>query len=86
MQQNGVAAGTVQNAADLANDQQLMARGFFVKGGDTPFTDASPVKMGDVKVEHKTAPSPGQDNDYVYGKLLGLSNNEMNILKKNGVI
>jgi benzylsuccinate CoA-transferase BbsF subunit len=85
LQRNGVAAGIVQDAADLAKDAQISARGFFMKGG--VFTDAPPVRMewGGVK-SVRQAPAPGQDNDYVYGKLLGLGDGEIKTLKKKGVI
>jgi crotonobetainyl-CoA:carnitine CoA-transferase CaiB-like acyl-CoA transferase len=87
MQQNGIAAGAVQNAADLVNDSQLKSRGFFVKSKDIPFTDASPIKMEKQnKSSYRPAPVPGQDNDYVYGKLLGLSLKELKTLKEKGVI
>jgi benzylsuccinate CoA-transferase BbsF subunit len=84
-QENGVAAGIVQDAADLAGDPQLKARGFFVKG--KAFTDASPVRMELSGAEYgRSAPTPGQDNDYVYGKLLGLSEEKIADLKDKGVI
>jgi crotonobetainyl-CoA:carnitine CoA-transferase CaiB-like acyl-CoA transferase len=34
----------------------------------------------------RSAPAPGQDNDYVYGGLLGLNDPEIADLKDNGVI
>ncbi len=87
LQQNGIAAGIVQDAKDLAHDPQLKERGFFIKSGKVPFIDASPVKMESNGAEYeRTAPSPGQDNDYVYGKLLGLGKEEVSDLKKKGVI
>ncbi len=87
MQKNGVAAGVVQNAADLAKDAQLKARGFFVGGIKKPFVDATPIKMSGVEVEYKRgAPAPGRDNDYVYGKLLGISTKERQELKEKRVI
>ncbi|MHB8104505.1 MAG: CaiB/BaiF CoA transferase family protein [Dehalococcoidales bacterium] len=87
LQKNGVAAGVVQDAADLANDPQLKARGFFIKNAKTPFIDATPIRMSAAKAEYKkSAPSPGQDNDYVYGELLGISEQEMAVLKEKGVI
>lgn len=85
LQEDGVAAGIVQDAADLAKDPQLKARGFFVKSD--VFTDASPIKMGSSGAEYRrSAPAPGQDNDYVYGGLLGLSEQEIADLKDKGVI
>jgi benzylsuccinate CoA-transferase BbsF subunit len=85
LQENNVAAGIVQDAADLAKDQQLQARGFFIKSGT--FTDASPIRMGQNKAEcQQSAPAPGQDNDSVYGQLVGLSKGEITDLKDKGVI
>ena len=85
LQENDVAAGIVQDAADLAKDPQLQARGFFVRGND--FTDASPIRMGRSGARYeRPAPAPGQDNDYVYGKLLGLSADKIADLQVKGVI
>ena len=87
LQKNGVAAGVVQDAADLAFDPQLKARGFLIKSSKTPLIDAVPIKMSATKPEYKiAAPSPGQDNDYVYGKLLGRSKKELKLHKENQVI
>ena len=87
LQKYGVAAGIVQDAADLAGDPQLRARGFFIEDDEIPFTDAAPIRMSASPAEYRrSAPSPGQDNDYVYGKLLGLSKGEIAALKEKGVI
>ncbi len=87
LQKNGVAAGVVQDAADLAQAPQLKARNFFVKNVEKSLLDATPIKMSAAKSEYKrTAPTPGQDNDYVYGKLLGISKSKRAELKKRGVI
>jgi crotonobetainyl-CoA:carnitine CoA-transferase CaiB-like acyl-CoA transferase len=87
LQENGVAAGVVQDAADLANDQQLRASGFFIEDAKKPFMDATPIRMSAVRAEYRRgAPSPGQDNDYVYGELLGISEKERAELKVKGVI
>lgn len=85
LQACGVAAGIVQDAADLAADPQLKARGFLLdKGG---LTDASPVRMGKGDAAYdRPAPAPGLDNDYVYGELLGMSAAEMAALQEKGVI
>jgi crotonobetainyl-CoA:carnitine CoA-transferase CaiB-like acyl-CoA transferase len=91
LQGNGVAAGVVQDAADLARDPQLKARGFFIELkhpelGDT-VADATPIKLsGATAGYHRAAPTQGQDNDYVYGELLGMSADEVSELRKNGVI
>jgi benzylsuccinate CoA-transferase BbsF subunit len=88
LQEHGVAAGVVQNDADLARDPQLKARGFFL---DRPeigkLVDASPIRLSETPARYeRPAPTPGRDNAYVYGELLGLSKKEMAELKKKGVI
>jgi benzylsuccinate CoA-transferase BbsF subunit len=91
LQKKGVAAGVVQSAADLARDPQLKERGFFVEldhpeAGKT-ISDAAPIRLADTPAVYtRPAPLPGQDNDYVYGELLGLSKREINKLRKQGVI
>jgi benzylsuccinate CoA-transferase BbsF subunit len=90
LQKQGVAAGVVQNARDLAQDPQLKERGFFVEldhpeMGKT-ISDASPVRLSDSPPRYRPAPLLGQDNEYVYGELLGLSQGEMDGLKEQGII
>jgi benzylsuccinate CoA-transferase BbsF subunit len=91
LQKNGVAAGVVQSTADLAGDPQLKERGFFIEL-DHPelgktMSDAAPVRLSDTPAGYaRAAALPGQDNDYVYGELLGLSGGEINRLKEQGVI
>ena len=91
LQEQGVAAGVVQDASDLANDPQLKQRGFFVEL-DHPelgktISDATPIRLSDTPAEYnRAAPTPGQDNDYVYKKLLGMSEDEMTELDEQGVI
>jgi crotonobetainyl-CoA:carnitine CoA-transferase CaiB-like acyl-CoA transferase len=88
LQANGVAAGVVQDAADLARDPQLRAMGFFM---DRPeigkLVDASPIRLSASPAEYRrSAPTQGWDNDYIYGKLLGLNKKRIAELKKKGVI
>ena len=90
LQKQGVAAGVVQDARDLAQDPQLKHRGFFVEL-DHPemgrtISDANPVRLSDIPPRYRPAPLPGQDNYYVYGKLLGMSKGEINKLREAGVI
>jgi crotonobetainyl-CoA:carnitine CoA-transferase CaiB-like acyl-CoA transferase len=91
LQEAGVHAGVVQNAQDLANDPQLQARGFFVDM-DHPMlgrtvSDGSPIKMGrDSQTGWKRAPLLGEDNEYVYLELLGLSELEFRSYTEKGVI
>ncbi len=91
LQKYGIAAGVVQNASDLANDPQLRARGFFIEL-DHPelgktISDATPIKLSDTPARYnRAAPVLGQDNSYVYGKLLGMSEDELARLKEQGVV
>jgi crotonobetainyl-CoA:carnitine CoA-transferase CaiB-like acyl-CoA transferase len=91
LQEHGVAAGVVQDASDLANDPQLKQRGFFIEldhpeMGKT-ISDATPVRLSDTPAKYnRAAPTPGQDNDYVYKKLLGMSEDEVAELGEQGII
>ncbi len=91
LQQEGVAAGVVQDARDLANDPQLKARGFFIEL-DHPelgktISDAVPIKLSDIPARYgRAAPTLAQDNDYVYRELLGMSSDEIAGLRERGVI
>jgi benzylsuccinate CoA-transferase BbsF subunit len=88
LQANGVAAGVVQDAADLARDPQLKARGFFIgKPEIGKLVDASPIRLSETPAEYnRPAPTQGRDNAYVYGKLLDMSEKEMAELKEKDVI
>jgi benzylsuccinate CoA-transferase BbsF subunit len=91
LQSAGIAAGLVQNGADLAQDPQLRARGFFVElehpvMGMT-VSDGSPVRLSDMPaVYSRAAPTLGQDNDYVYRCLLGIPEEDMERYVADGVI
>ncbi|UCH43280.1 MAG: CoA transferase [Dehalococcoidales bacterium] len=91
LQAQGVAAGVVQNAGDIASDQQLRARGFFIELehpelGKT-VSDGNPIRLSRTPASyHRAAPTAGQDNDYVYGELLDISESELTELRRQGVI
>jgi crotonobetainyl-CoA:carnitine CoA-transferase CaiB-like acyl-CoA transferase len=91
LQGQGVAAGVVKDASDLAKDPQLKQQGFFIEL-DHPelgktVSDAVPIRLSDTPARYtRAAPILGQDNDYVYGELLGLSEDELAKLKKQGII
>jgi benzylsuccinate CoA-transferase BbsF subunit len=91
LQQEGVAAGVVQNASDLAKDPQLTAQRFFIKSEHTEAgkitTDPTPIKLDDAPAPYRRAsPTIGRDNSYVYGQLLGLGESKIAQLRKNGII
>ncbi|MFC1823273.1 CaiB/BaiF CoA transferase family protein [Thermodesulfobacteriota bacterium] len=91
LQEQGIAAGVVQNAQDLAGDPHLKARDFFVHLehpvlGET-ISDASPIKCkGSSREKWKSAPLLGADNGYVFLELLGLKEDELNAFIERGII
>jgi len=91
LQDQGVAAGVVQDASDLVNDPQLRMRDFFVELehpqlGRT-ISDATPIRLSDARARYnRTAPVLGQDNNYVYNQLLGMSEDEITGLRQEGII
>jgi crotonobetainyl-CoA:carnitine CoA-transferase CaiB-like acyl-CoA transferase len=91
LQEAGVPSGIVQNSEDLANDPQLMARDFFVHLkhhvlGDT-ISDGSPIKFSRTPTgPWKAAPLLGEDNQYVYTQLLGLTEEELSSYIRKGII
>ena len=91
LQAQGVATGVVQDAGDLAKDPQLRERGFFTELGHTEpgrtISDAMPIKLSETPARYRrAAPVAGQDNDYVYGQLLGMSEEEVTELRQQGII
>jgi benzylsuccinate CoA-transferase BbsF subunit len=91
LQRQGVAAGVVQDASDLAEDPQLKERGFFIEL-DHPelgktVSDAVPIRLSDTPARYtRAAPIQGRDNNYVYRELLGMSEDEIDKLREQGVI
>jgi crotonobetainyl-CoA:carnitine CoA-transferase CaiB-like acyl-CoA transferase len=91
LQGAGVPAGIVQSAQDLVQDPQLLARQFFVPLehpvlGRT-LNDRSPIRFGeDETVSWKAAPQLGEDNQYVFRELLGLTEEEFLHYREKGVI
>ncbi|MDO8432592.1 MAG: CoA transferase [Candidatus Binatus sp.] len=96
LQARGIAAGVVQKASDrFDRDPQLKARGYFVElphseigtwpiEGFPAKLSRSPANVGGAT--GRAAPKLGEDNDFVYGKLVGLSADEMSSLAEEGVI
>lgn len=92
LQEAGVAAFPVMNARDLLEDQHIEERKYFLES-DHPtapgkWFGGTSWKMSDTPVgtERRHAPSEGEDNAYVYGELLGLSGDEINILIDRKII
>ena len=91
LQEAGIPAGIVEDAKDLANDPQLRARDFFLQIehpilGKT-ISDNTPIKISGTPAKiRRAAPLLGQDNDYVYRRLLGMSEEELTQYVSEGVI
>jgi len=91
LQRAGVAAGAVLNAKEVLNDPQLQARGYFVehthpRAGTHPYP-GFPVKLSETPASFRMpAPCLGEHNEYVFGKLLGLSKDEISQLVADEVI
>jgi crotonobetainyl-CoA:carnitine CoA-transferase CaiB-like acyl-CoA transferase len=92
LQAAGVPAGAVQNSRDLVEaDPQIAARGTFFEL-DHPVIgpalfEGSPMRFSRIEQDNwRSAPLLGEDNDYVFGDLLGLSGDEMADLSERGAI
>ncbi len=86
LQKRGVAAGVVADASDLAEDPHLNERGFFVEL-DKTISDATPIRLSDAPARYRrVAPLRGQDNDYIYKQLLGMSEGEVAGLRQEGIV
>ena len=91
LQRAGVSAGPSYGIAELIHDQNLVERGFFVEVQSAEMGDhlvtGLPWKLeGQAPRTYRSAPSLGQDNDYVFQKLLGLTPQEQKALEEQGVI
>jgi crotonobetainyl-CoA:carnitine CoA-transferase CaiB-like acyl-CoA transferase len=92
LQAAGVPAGAVQNSRDLAEvDAQIAHRGTFFEL-DHPVIgpalfEGNPMTFSRTPQDNwRSAPLLGEDNDYVFGELLGLSADERADLSDRGAI
>ncbi len=96
LQRRGIPAAAVQNAADRCErDPQLKSRGYFTplpqsEIGTWPVeefpakTESTPLSVGGPP--GRAAPLLGEDNDYVYREILGLTPQEIAALREDWVI
>ena len=91
LQGAGVPAGVVVNAEQLVNDPHLRARDFFwdiehPEAGTRRYA-GQPLRMSATPARlHRPAPCLGQHNDQVLRELLGLTTDELDVLRQKGVI
>ncbi len=93
LQKAGIASGAVLNMKDLHVNPQLVSRDFFQiidhgEGtGKRPIARQIPVKLnGSAGFTLKHAPRFGEDDEYVFGNLLKMSKEEMEVLANAKVI
>ena len=90
LQRHGVAAAPVLNVADLLHDPHYRARGTFIEVrhplGFRETIYGAYVKTSRTQVSVKPGPRIGQDNDFVFKRLLGLSEERYNQLIQEQVI
>ena len=91
LQNAGVAATPVYDTESLIADPQFQHRDFLALPGN-PVTGDHPVagipgKYSAIgKLRYTPAPCLGQDNEYVFGEILGLSAQEISRLQQEKVI
>ena len=91
LQAAGVPAGVVETAEDLFNDPQLKHREHFrflehkVMGVHAYHSPAYQLSKTPCEIK-KAAPCLGEDNEYVYKEILGLSDEEIAELLIDGII
>jgi len=61
------------DAAELFNDRHLRERGFFIERPDIgKLVDVNPIRLSETPAKYwRPAPAPSEDNEYVFGELLG---------------
>lgn len=90
LQSHGIKAGAVLDAAELVNDPHLKERGFFT---EIEHTEAEKHILPGVSWKmsrtpgriERPAPCFGEHNRYVLGELLGMSDDEIDQLAREGV-
>lgn len=91
LQKEGIPSGIVQSAKDIANDEHLKERGFFISVKHPILgkliTDRQPIRFKDDELQTiKPAPLLGEHNRYVFIDLLGLKEEEFEKYKEKGII
>lgn len=91
LQAAGIPAGPVLDEAEALADEHLHARGFFVlldhPSAGTHFHAGLNMVLGGTPLQvWRAAPTLGQDNDYVYRELLGVSDETFTALERDGHI
>jgi len=91
MQKAGIAAGPSLRPEQLVTDPQLKARGFFMETdhpevGKEQFARMPWIAGASPNMTSRPPPRPGEHNSYVFGKLLGIHEDEIRRLTEERVI
>jgi crotonobetainyl-CoA:carnitine CoA-transferase CaiB-like acyl-CoA transferase len=91
LQKEGVAAGPVEHPDDAYSDPQMKERGFFEElthsECGTHLYPGLPYRMAKTPNHiRRPAPQLGEDNEYVYKQILGVSDEEYAELEREGHI
>jgi formyl-CoA transferase len=86
----GIPCGAVLDSNEVLADPHLRQRGFVTelehpRRGKYPMP-GNPVRLSDSPTEVRRAPLLGEHNEEIYGKALGLSKDELDALRRDGVI
>ena len=86
----GIPCGAVLDSNEVLADPHLRQRGFITelehpRRGKYPMP-GNPVRMSDSPTEVRRAPLLGEHNEEIYGKALGISKEELDSLRRDGVI
>ena len=87
----GYSMGMVQDAADLDNCPHLEARGMFINGGDNLGgifrTVNTPIKFaGGANIPNNAPPLLGSNNEEILCSIGGVSREEMELMRTDGVV
>lgn len=87
----GIPAGPIYDISQILQDPQVKAREMFTEMDHPTLghitVNGCAVKLEDTKASVRTpAPALGQDNETIYGEMLGISSNALDDLRKKGVI
>jgi len=91
LQEVGIAAGAVLTVAEIVNDVHLGQREFFPlqthPEAGTFLCKGKPLRFSETPLRNEMpAPCLGEHNSFVYGTLLGMTQDEINDLERAGVI
>lgn len=91
LENQGVPCGPINTIADVFADPHVQARGMQIEmshpvAGEIPLV-GSPIRLSDTPVQYRTAPPQlGQDTRQVLSEVLGLSQEAIDSLEKQGVL